>query len=693
MRKYMLVLAVFSMLLNPFMVYADTVPGSVVISAVQITGGTGQTQEDFVELFNPGSAPFNLNGHRLVKRSATGTTDSLIKSWTEDTFIEPHSFFLWANSGFTEITIVPDLVSSATLADNNGVALRFGPSDTGLIVDSISWGNAANGFQNVSTDNPGADLSILRQDLLGTNSVFAIGPSQPRNSSIFFGDPPPPALFDNAMCQSVVVATEVVTGSMFNVRVTFANNGSSTWLNDGSFGLRQSLSSESTILQQNVLPGENTSFDISLTAPSTAQVLTDSWQMSKSGTLFGEACGISVNVIEPTPPPVPDPIKSQLVKISEILPNPTGADPGNEIVELFSSDPNPVSLLGWYLDDQATAGVIGDSAYKLSDLVINPNQYLAITIPSGRFSLNNSSIDGVRLFFADKTLADTVAYSADAPEGKSYQKVGESWQWATPTLGAENIGTIDSPPIPVPPPTPTPPPVPVLNPKDIVLTEVYCFPGPQEDEFLEIFNKTNQSIMLSQLSVVVGASKKRLPELSLEPGQFLALEPDEIPGHLRNTGNIVSIITDSGVIIDQVEYGKSKKGESYSLSSNLIWQWTSLPTPGNSNEFVLTAATPGAVKNLPLPSAKPIAITKVKTSDDSKLLKEAAVGATTMLDDSDPTDPPNSSSSAPEGSGQSSKRKAFVYSGIVALGLGLLFAAWKLIPQNNELLEQPSSLI
>ncbi len=65
-------------------VHADS---TVVISAVQITGGVGKTAEDFIELFNPTNQPVNLKGFRLVKRTATATADASIKSWTEDTFI------------------------------------------------------------------------------------------------------------------------------------------------------------------------------------------------------------------------------------------------------------------------------------------------------------------------------------------------------------------------------------------------------------------------------------------------------------------------------------------------------------------------------------------------------------------------------------------------------------------------------
>ena len=75
-----------------------------------------------------------------------GTTDSVIKAWSEETIVPAQHFYLWANSGFTALTIASDAGSSATLADNNGIALRYGENNIGEILDSLTWGSTANGF-------------------------------------------------------------------------------------------------------------------------------------------------------------------------------------------------------------------------------------------------------------------------------------------------------------------------------------------------------------------------------------------------------------------------------------------------------------------------------------------------------------------------------------------------------------------
>jgi len=118
----------------------------IVISEIQITGGVGKTENDFIELYNPTSAGINLKGYRLVKRTKTGISDTSIKSWTSDVYIPANRYYLWANSNYMDISVSPDATTTGTISPDNGVALRFGAANTGEIVDSIGWGEAQNAF-------------------------------------------------------------------------------------------------------------------------------------------------------------------------------------------------------------------------------------------------------------------------------------------------------------------------------------------------------------------------------------------------------------------------------------------------------------------------------------------------------------------------------------------------------------------
>lgn len=176
---------------------------------MQITGGAGKTTNDFVEIYNPTDQDVDLQGMRLVKRTKTGTADTLIKSWTDSTTIKAHGFYLWANSDFVDIAAAADVITSGTIADDNGIALRSGPNDTGTIIDSVAWGAAANAFMEsaVFASNPPANQSLERSpgaDLGNSNDTnnnatdfFLQTAAHPRNSQspavpVLTTTPPPP---------------------------------------------------------------------------------------------------------------------------------------------------------------------------------------------------------------------------------------------------------------------------------------------------------------------------------------------------------------------------------------------------------------------------------------------------------------------------------------------------------------------
>ncbi|MEI6596856.1 MAG: lamin tail domain-containing protein [bacterium] len=169
---------------------------SILISEVQITGGPGKTENDFIELYNHTNSPFNLKGYRLVKRTKTGTTDTSIKSWSTDVFIPANGYFLWANSNYFDISVTPNATTTATISSDNGVAIRFGAADTGVIIDSVAWGQAQNIFVegSVFPTNPEANQSLERKINLDTDNnnadFFVQENPNPQNSGTVIITPP-----------------------------------------------------------------------------------------------------------------------------------------------------------------------------------------------------------------------------------------------------------------------------------------------------------------------------------------------------------------------------------------------------------------------------------------------------------------------------------------------------------------------
>jgi len=138
--------------------------------------------------------------------------------------------------------------------------------------------------------------------------------------------------------------------------------------------------------------------------------------------------------------PLAAPAYSSKIMISEIMPNPDGADAGEEWVELYNSSNEPVDLTGWILDDKDAKNAIGSSAVKLAGQTIAARGYLVVTLPEGAFTLNNSGEDAVRLFWPNKKLVQNLTYTGKAKDDYTYAFKGQgTFAWtAFPTPGLPN---------------------------------------------------------------------------------------------------------------------------------------------------------------------------------------------------------------------------------------------------------------
>ncbi|RLC57021.1 MAG: hypothetical protein DRI80_15505, partial [Chloroflexota bacterium] len=136
-------------------------PAPVLISEVQVRGPAGGSDE-FIELYNPSDTDdFDLDGYRLVYRSAAGNTDYTRFEWTTSTIIPPHRHYLLVNSSAYSGDVPGDATYSAGIADNGGLALR---DPEGNIVDSVGWGTATNIFVEASpAPSPASEESIERK--------------------------------------------------------------------------------------------------------------------------------------------------------------------------------------------------------------------------------------------------------------------------------------------------------------------------------------------------------------------------------------------------------------------------------------------------------------------------------------------------------------------------------------------------
>jgi hypothetical protein len=100
-----------------------------------------------------------------------------------------------------------------------------------------------------------------------------------------------------------------------------------------------------------------------------------------------------------------------------------------------------------------------------------------------------------------------------------------------------------------------PPPPEVAEPFDLVINEFLPDPSPPvglaDTEFVEIYNRSNKAFDLAGWTLGDATSVQSLPETSIEPGGYLVVNNSV---SLNNSGDVIKLIDDRGVVIDSINY-------------------------------------------------------------------------------------------------------------------------------------------
>ena len=158
--------AILLLLVSFIPVHAAPAP-HVVISEVKISGPSGFSTDEFVELYNPTDAPADITGWQLVKRTASGATYPLVDSF-EALTIAAHGYALVAHPTGYVGSITPDarFTTTNSLSADNSLEL-VSPSG---IVDLVGWGKATH-FEGAVASTPGSSKSIERKALPSSTSA------------------------------------------------------------------------------------------------------------------------------------------------------------------------------------------------------------------------------------------------------------------------------------------------------------------------------------------------------------------------------------------------------------------------------------------------------------------------------------------------------------------------------------------
>lgn len=131
---------------------------SLLISEVMTSGATAS--DEFAELTNAGPIPIDLTGFELVYATSSGGTVTRKAAWTTPTIVGPGRHLLVANAPGTYAAIADATYSGGFAATGGAVALR---PIGGIAVDSVGWGDAANGFvEGLAAPAPASGSSIER---------------------------------------------------------------------------------------------------------------------------------------------------------------------------------------------------------------------------------------------------------------------------------------------------------------------------------------------------------------------------------------------------------------------------------------------------------------------------------------------------------------------------------------------------
>ncbi|MBU0722291.1 lamin tail domain-containing protein [Patescibacteria group bacterium] len=532
----------------------------VVISEVQITGGVGKTENDFIEIYNFNNFQVNLKGYRLVKRTKTGITDTSIKSWTTDVFIPANGYYLWANSNYTNISTTPDATTTAAISNDNGIAIRFGAEDTGAIIDSVAWGGAQNIFIEglIFPTNPGDNQSLARKLNLDTNNnsvdFFVQEKPNPQNSSIVIV-PSPTAECGNG---NVEDGEQCDDGNLIN--------------SDGCNSICQTENDEQSN-EKNI-------------STSTANV-----------------------------------VIQQIYNFGDVLINEFVSDPAdNEVewVEIYNKIDKEIDLTGWWIEEGSKAktkltGIIsssGSGRYKVFEKpagsLNNDGDIIILYDSSGKIidqAVYGNWDDGDKNNNAP-VASDPFSMARKFDGYNTFNNANDFSVTIKPTKGASNIIQVEDEVS--------------LEAKakfdfsnDIFISEI--LPNPIGDdtklEFIEIYNAGQREVDLTGWSLSNEDDKKKNLEniatsTIIKAGKYLAFFRPRAKIVLHNDQGQVKLfqpLADKPLML--VDYKNVKEGWSYNLIEKSsppcfvkvdeeCWEWSETLTPGAMNVFKIVNHAP-----------------------------------------------------------------------------------------------------
>jgi len=169
-------------------------PVKIIISEVQTKGGTGESDNEFVEIYNPGDTAVDLSALplKLHIRNSNGKDGSKPLTFINNTIPAKGYFLIGPASGYNgsaSLDATYSVSSGNKLVDNGGVYISKNTAADVDVFDKLGWGKQPlGGFETLPViDNPLANESISRKSEVDTNNNandFIKSKPTPKNSGI-----------------------------------------------------------------------------------------------------------------------------------------------------------------------------------------------------------------------------------------------------------------------------------------------------------------------------------------------------------------------------------------------------------------------------------------------------------------------------------------------------------------------------
>ena len=294
-----------------------------------------------------------------------------------------------------------------------------------------------------------------------------------------------------------------------------------------------------------------------------------------------------------------------------------GITAADEFVELYNPTNSSVNLAGWRLSKRTASGNQTNLLTAFPDVNLPAGGYFLITHPTGyagtiaadaKYSTSESmAANNTVVLFSDAgaTIVDLVgmgtassfetAATATPPNGQSIERLKDGngiidtdnnasdfILVTAPTPmnlasqpPAQSTPPADQSPAPTPPNDTTSTPaetltaplspsggsLPLAVPHDILINEFVSDPSDEDEEWIELINRTGRTIDLTSWIIEDGAEHETILSGSIAgvmPNNFFVVTKPK--GNLNNAGDRIILKTQNGQIIDSVSYGNWADG-------------------------------------------------------------------------------------------------------------------------------------